>query len=414
MFPTRSNLRKSMAKLLMASCVTGGLIATERVAVWGQDKPVQLMTWTDSTGKIKTEAEFIKLEGVKLHLRKADGKEVMVTLNRLDDKSRLRARSIAKRGLSGGEAGPVPVLGPPVEFPSNPSAAEFKDIVLGELKKNNFIVLWDALPASKQQQVEELVKLAAGKVEQKTLDLIKKFRSDLFSTLRSKKEFLFKSKALPIPPDELSQLEVAYEPLVEMLEFMLPEDLLDAKNLQDSELRNLANNYLVNFVTKSNAVEQLVPKDGSLKIASAQMPDDIKIESLSAKEALLHPPVPEGMPQPKPIKFVLVEGRWLPEDMMLHWDKSMAQAKMAIESADPKVIHRSVGQAMFGLTALMGAFSLAETQEDFDEAIQQVINAAGAIPGMSMPGPGGPAGTQPTNPGAPPQTNRKKMPTAPG
>ena len=60
--------------------------------------------WTDISGKKTVIAEFIRLDGVQLILRKADGKELVIPLNKLDDKSRIKARAIAKSSMKKGEA----------------------------------------------------------------------------------------------------------------------------------------------------------------------------------------------------------------------------------------------------------------------------------------------------------------------
>ena len=60
--------------------------------------------WTDISGKKTVIAEFIRLEGVQLILRKADGKELVIPLNKLDDKSRIKARAIANSSMKKGEA----------------------------------------------------------------------------------------------------------------------------------------------------------------------------------------------------------------------------------------------------------------------------------------------------------------------
>ena len=88
-----------------------------------QEKSAITQSWTDSTGKRTIEAEFVKLDGVQLLLRKMDGKEVTLPLYKLDDKSRLRARSIAKHGLSSPAAPSEPAK--VVEFPSTATAVEF-------------------------------------------------------------------------------------------------------------------------------------------------------------------------------------------------------------------------------------------------------------------------------------------------
>jgi hypothetical protein len=399
--------------LPIACCAFSSVVVPSNASA--QDRPAQLFTWTDSTGKNKTEAEFVKLDGVKLVLRKADGKEITITLNKLDDRSRLKARSIAKNGLDSlsSEGGPIAAAAAPVVFPSNPSAAEFKDIVLRELKNKNFLVVWDALPAGKQKQVEDLVKLASTKIEQRTLDQVKRFRTDLLTMLKSKKDFVLNSKVLPIPPNQRAILVDAYDPFVGLIESYISIDLLELKNLQETSLRDLVSNYVGKIAIQADAFDSSIPASSPLKqMASqaSQLPDDFKIEPISAKEVMVTP-IQAGKPPSNKLKFVLSDGRWLPADLVGQWEKTMAQANQAIESADPKVIHRAVGQGIFGATALMGAFAAAETQEDFDDALQQAMSNLQAIPGL-MPGgmspPGGPGG--PNRQNAPP----KKQMLSPG
>ena len=345
-----------------------------------QEKSAITQSWTDSTGKRTIEAEFVKLDGVQLLLRKMDGKEVTLPLYKLDDKSRLRARSIAKHGLSSPAAPSEPAK--VVEFPSTATAVEFKDIILRELQNKNPMVLWDALPASKQKQVEDLVQLASTRIEQRTLDLVKTFRKTLLETLTTKKQFVLNSKVLPIPPDQRPLLEKSYDSIVALVEAMVPTEFLEVKSLQETNMRDLLGGYVANVAAKSDALDRLIPTDSALKAINTPVPDDVKIENISASQVMV-----PGMG-----KFVLSEGRWLPEEMLKSWNQVMGQATQAVQSSDPKAIHKAVGQGMFAANLSMGAFVAAETQQDFDDALQQLMGMASMMQGMMAGGPSGPGG----------------------
>ncbi len=345
-----------------------------------QEKTAITQSWTDSTGKRTIEAEFVKLDGVQLLLRKMDGKEVTLPLYKLDDKSRLRARSIAKYGLSSPAAPSEPAK--VVEFPSTVTAVEFKDIILRELQNKNPMVLWDALPASKQKQVEDLVQLASTRIEQRTLDLVKNFRKTLLETLTNKKQFVLNSKVLPIPPDQRPLLEKSYDSIVALVEAMVPTEFLEVKSLQETNMRDLLGGYVANVAAKSDALDRLIPADSPLKAVNTPVPDDVKIENISASQVMVL-----GMG-----KFVLSEGRWLPEEMRKSWNQFMGQATQAVQSSDPKAIHKAVGQGMFAANLSMGAFVAAETQQDFDDALQQLMGMASMMQGMMAGGPSGPGG----------------------
>ncbi|HUP82154.1 MAG TPA: hypothetical protein VM260_26615 [Pirellula sp.] len=377
----------SASLVLIASFVLFELTASAALA---QDRPQALEGWTDNTGEKTLSAEFVKLEGVSLTLRKADGKEIVLSLNKLDDKSRLKARAMAKNG----GRSPLAKSTVPVSFPSNLTAQEFMDIILPELKNNNPMVMWDALPAAKQKQVQEVVSLASSRIEQRTMNLIKKFRSDLFTTLKSKKQFVLNSSALPIPPDQKDLLAKSYDSIVAMLEAYVPIEWLDASYLQNAELRDALSSYVHNIVLKGKDLENSLPDNSPFKSMINRTSSEAKVESVSANEAMVTFVVP-GQPE-IPSKFILSEGRWLPESLLAGWDKAMGQATGVLGQLDPKLIHQSVGKGLLVANGLLGSISSAETQQEFDEALGQLVGMAQMIPGMA----GGavpPGNTPPSN-----------------
>jgi SLA1 homology domain 1, SHD1 len=395
--PWTSSRRITQARFASLMLATG--VATFSMMapnVFGQKSD----NWTDSTGERTVAAEFVKLEGVKLTLRKADGKEIVLPLSKLDDKSRLKARAMAKNasdssssstetasdGSSSGGKSSSAKSTEPVSFPSNPSAQEFMDIIIRELKNDNSIVIWDALPASKQKELEEVVKLASTRIEQKTLNLIKKFRGELLTTLKNKKQFVLNSKALPLQPDQKLILAKSYDPIVSMIEATIPIEWMDASYLQNSEIRDMLSGYVDNLMNKSNALQKSLPDDGPLKAMFKTKPESARVESLSSNSANVTFELPGG--QGVPVKYVLSEGRWLPEEMVSNWDRAMTQAKGVLESANPKQIHTQVGQALLFANGLLGSVSTAETQEEFDERIVELMGMASMGGGMPAPAAG--------------------------
>lgn len=352
--------------------------------------------WTDSTGEKTVVAEFVKLEGVKLTLRKADGKEIVIPLSKLDDKSRLKARAMAKDGgessssstsADSSASGSKPKSAKssePVSFPSNPSAQEFMDIVLRELKNDNTIVIWDALPASKQKQIQEVVKLASTRIEQKTLNLIKKFRGELLTTLKSKKQFVLNSKVIPIPPNQKAALAKSYDPIVGLIEAAIPVEWMDVSYLQNSETRDMISVYIDNMISKAESLEKSLPDDNPFKGKIWAKPQSANAKVIASSEAMVTFEVP-GVPT-IPVKYVLSEGRWLPEATVTNWDQTMGQVKGVLEAANPKEIHTQVGTGLAAANFALGTISTAESQEEFDERIVELMGRFGMGGGMPMQG----------------------------
>ena len=384
-------------------------------------------SWTNNTGK-KIEADFVRLNGVSLILRKPDGQEITVPLSMLDDTSRLKARALAKApptrtkaadgdsadtgsGSSSGDAGTSAkewASETPVVFEENQTAEQFIAVLDRELKKQNVLVFWDLLPSKKQSEVQEIVRLASTRIEQRTLDLIKRFRNDLIGALRSKKEFVLNSKALPIPPDQEELLAATYDGFVELLESSLPEDLLTASTLQNSELRDLVRKYINNVMAKSEELNRLIPDDSPMKSKAlgSEWNFDFQVDSSTQYEAMISAISP-GQTNRVPEKFTFTDGRWLPANLVQSWDSAMANATTGLQSADPKQIHMQIGQSLLFVNGILSSVSAAETQQEFDEAIQQLVGLVQM--GMSIGGgapPGGMAqsgfqGGQPGFSGAP-------------
>lgn len=63
---------------------------------FSETAPTAKRTWTDNTGKFKIEAEFVKLSGGRVTLRRDDGTEITLTLDRLSEADRRIAQQLAE------------------------------------------------------------------------------------------------------------------------------------------------------------------------------------------------------------------------------------------------------------------------------------------------------------------------------
>lgn len=376
-------------RFLAAPLLLGSIVSLDLPRVFSQVPATATENWTDSTGSKTIKGEFVKLDGVNLSVRMSDGTEKVIPLSKLDDKSRLKARELAKSGAKPSSSAVDNVTSKsttgaksstPVSFPSSPTAQEFADIIVRELNNKNPMVIWDALPKSKQKQVQEIVKLAATRIEQRTLNAIKKFRGDLMTALKTKKTFVLNSKQIPIPPDQKSVLEGSYDPLVALIEAYIPEGWLDASYLEQVELRELLATYTDELSRRGEDVENSLPSTSPFRAMLNQTPSSAKVDSATAKEAMVAFMIP-GQPE-IPIKYVATEGRWLPEPMLDGWDQGLGSAKAMLQGVNPKDIHKAVSQGLLGAYGVLGTISSAETQEDFDDAISQLVGMAQAAAQM--------------------------------
>ncbi len=364
-------------------------------------------SWTDKSGKYKTQAEFVKLDGNNLIIRKSDGSEKTIPLDKLDSESQALAKSLSQQASKG----PSTVRSSkPTKIGDNMEPDAFVDLIVDELNKKNSVVLWDAIPASKQKEFESVVTKAAKKIDSRTFDKLRIVRKSIFEIARKQKDFILNSKVINIPPEEKSQIETAYPAIVNALESYLSADLLDGKRLQKGDLRSFFSTYIGNLQKSLDELANVLPENNPIRqqliISDVRSQVDIKVERISRTEAELNitpknPPPNAPEMKPQPMVLVLDDGRWLPRDMVRGWDATMGQAEMAIAAMKPDDIHSSVMLALGFINLPLNNLKNAKTQEEFDAVLEDLKGSAmSMIPGGGggMPPPGfgpGPGGNPP-------------------
>jgi hypothetical protein len=387
-----------MNRYLRNLFVASALVFNSSVVGFAGDK------WTDSSGTKTIEADFVKLDGIQLTIKKSDGKEVVIPLHKLDSSSRLLARKLAKSPRSTASAG---ATGSDTEsvattsssgdeiFPPNATAREFFDIIIRELEKKNFVISWDSMPASQQADVEQLIQLALTKIDQKTLDDVGKFKKQVLDTLRAKKTFILNSKAIPIENNVRPIIGQAYDPALELLDVLLSDELLNLDKMKSSKPRAFIQDYSARAVVRLEALLKMVPFPGDPMAAltgPAMAPlKGMQIKAVSDNEALVTVATPNGSLEES---YVKVEGRWVSKKQWDSWKTMKAQAEQAINAIEPKTISLQVKQAMAVASIPVGVLAEAESQQDVDDILGDIVKqvqgaaagfGAGFMNGMAPP-----------------------------
>ena len=427
---------RTCRNLSRATAFLAVLLVSHGIAV-SQDRFLQ---WSDNTGRFKVDAEFIRIEGEQVVLRKLDGKDVKIPFDRLSPESLELAKR--KGGLSSPKTNPTnpsaptkpsnptvnptpnpdktakpsstPSPTPPsntspatnaanvpvVRFQDNMDAKEFVDQVFSELSKENTIVLWDALPPSKQKQIENVVVTFASKVDPKSFDAVRKIRNSVVEILRKQQKFILQSNVLQIPSNMVPELEKSYPAGVDFIDSLISKDLLDGKRLQKGDTRGLLAAYVQKINETGEKLVMTLPPDnpGRQQLEQARKMGfspgaGYQVEKTSSTTATLtmDAPATAGAPTPPPMKLVLSEGRWLPEEMVSNWDQMMNQAQSAISTMKPEEIQQALSFGALFITAPLNNLKNAKSQEEFDKALTDIIGPIMAnMGGLGGPGAGGP------------------------
>lgn len=381
-------------------------------SVWAQDGDV--VTWVDSTGKFKVQAEFVRMDGTNVVLRKADGNEVKLPMSKLSNESQTQARdkakALAKKPLPKKDAAPADSKGgdakasdskgsssgldsitvpPPVKFSSNATAQQFVDQVVQELKKDNPLVLWDALPPKYQQDVEQLLTTASTKLDPGTFRTIRLTRDNLIKVLRTKKDFVLGNAKLK---EQLGSTDISksYDPGLELLEAYLAPEILTPDRYKSGKIRELLGKYLVNVAAKGKALEKTLPDNKNISLAMDLNKDfAYTVEQMGSDSATLKVTVKDQASPP--VVLQLVDGHWLPKPMVENWESQIAAAQQQLAQITPdqaKQIHQSVvGAVGLFVNPQIVQLQNAGSQSEFDGYIDALLEIGKGSLGGGLPAP---------------------------
>jgi hypothetical protein len=384
---------------------------------WAQDRAKQ---WVDNTGKHKVEAEFVRLDGNQVVLKRLDGKEIKIPFDRLSPESVVQAQRMGSggknasppsngayssgsgSGSSGGGASSY------TRFPDDLEGKAFVDLVYGELNEGRTIVLWDALPPAMQKDAESLVVAFAKRLDSRTFDMLRKTRNNVVDILKKQQRFVLNSSVIGIPSDQAAVVEASYPSAVALFESVLAKELFDGKRLQKGDMRGLLEPYFQNINTAGEKLVATLPEDHPMRLEYQKAKrfgvaaGDYTVTQDSSTQVSVVMENPNAMPEigKTTMQLTLVDGRWLPKDMVANWDSGVQQAKLLTAMMKPEDIHSGVTSALLVLNAPLNNLKNAKTQEEFDRTLKELETIFQGIAGGAMAG--GPGGFAPPGGGPPP------------
>lgn len=272
-----------------------------------------------------------------------------------------------------------------VKIPDAPDAAI--QFVLGEVAKGNGAVLWQAMPASYQNDVNSIAQLAGTKIDAEIYDKIFTTVSRVATVLDKQKEFVFKTSLGSEPPseEEVAQMRAAWPSVMNLINALTSSSASTAAGLQSFEGKAFFKDTVSVVLSDMDALAKLQP-DSEGPLLSDFEDAEVKYLEGTESEATLEISVPGQETETK--TFVKVGDRWVPQDMSQTWDAQTAESRKKLEAIDPTKLEKQKPQIM-GVFAMMEGvltqIEAAETQKQFDQALQ---GAMMPIMGLMMMGQG--------------------------
>lgn len=286
-----------------------------------------------------------------------------------------------------------------VTIPDAPDAAI--QTVITEFAEGNGGIIWQAMPATYQTDLNGLVQLAGTKLDAEVYDKSFATIGRLAAVVEKQQAFILGCSFLEgRTAEEMAQLEAALPSVVGIVNTLTSSELASTAGLASFDGQAFFDTTVSKFASYSDELAKLAGEESMLSDYANTVVSIVEADDSSA--TLLTTITGQ---EPVEQDFTKVEGRWVPAEMASEWAANIAEATANIEATTGEEMAAQKPQIMGVLTMLDGVLSqieAAETQEQFDQSLQGAMMPLIMMMGQGMGGMGAPAAPMPAAPSSMP------------
>ena len=254
-----------------------------------------------------------------------------------------------------------------VTIPDAPDAAI--QTVITEFAKGNGGILWQAMPASYQSDVNTLAQLAGSKIDSEVY-------GKSFATIARLAEVIDQQQVLILnssvmqgrSAEEMAELEAALPSIVGLLGAITSSELASSTGLLNFNGQDFFDTTVSQFTQYAETLGQLAGEESML---SNYMNTVVTVVEADDLQATLLTTVPGKEPLEQ--VFTKVEQRWVPSAMASDWAAKIAEAKAELDATFIEDMAAQKPQIMSVLAMIDGVLAqiaAAENQQQFDQSLQ--------------------------------------------
>lgn len=274
-------------------------------------------------------------------------------------------------------------------------AEETVEAVMAGMEEGRPVVVWESLPETYQADVNELVQSFGTNMDPEAWGQITGFVSTIHKLLDSKQEFLLNYPAI-LESDDPATAQATVKQTTKLLKSFLDsvQDLDKLKSFDGAQFLNSSGKEMASQIL---AIKDVIEQNPAMKLQMAMQKMTVETIESTETTAKLKLTSPDGKDE-QIVDMVQVEGKWLPKEMVENWDSTMADARTAMaelpEQADNIKMQMMMVSGM--ASGILSPLQAAETQEQFNKAVDGLQASVGGLMGGMMGGMGGPAMTPPS------------------
>jgi|GEM_PF-2280882 len=425
----------SLAMLFTTSLLAIATLFTMSQIAFAQES-TEIPKWTDLSGSKTIQAKFLRLEGDNVILEKSDGQEIAVPLNKLNLKSQAQAKRLANPQAFEKKPSSSPAMKPKssstessgsvstakssssestdkasAKLPTGITATETLKLIAEELKKDNYAILMETMSDEQIQVMKDIFATASTKLNKSSFDSIKSLFKRSGKVMSEKKEFIMNYPKLP--SEVKPRLSAHYDTIVAVLTDFVASPAANYKTWSEGDAVTLLPEVIRMvdiYGSKIAETEKTLDPNSQINISNVLsvwganvskndiVSGKVRIASENGDKATLEFVGVNGEKQTSDLERV--NGRWLAIENDVSRN-NMAAAKQQLAQLEAVDASQISGQLTLGLAVvggLIGQLERANSQEQFNQQMDQLLQSAGQmIPGAGG-GPGLPPGLPPLNP----------------
>jgi hypothetical protein len=250
--------------------------------------------------------------------------------------------------------------------------------VIQEINKGNPRAVWDAMPASYQKDVTDIVHSFGKQMDAEVMSETMGLLDQVVGLLGSKKELVLGMAKEPMGK-QYAMIEKNFDNILALAKSVIGSDAMDANKLASLDVGSFLGGEGAEIFGKFKAIAPMMERDNPFPMLAK-----MSFKAGEAKDGMV--PVQmmmDGKEGGRPENFKKVEERWIPAEMAEDWPKMIAEAKkeigkIKIKPEDKKEILAGIKKAK----ELLATFESANTPEDFQKALMGAMK-----PAMELMGP---------------------------
>jgi hypothetical protein len=243
------------------------------------------------------------------------------------------------------------------------------------LTQNQPQVLWQAMPASYQEDLTALTREFAAKMDATVYDKIFAVLQKTVDLAKTKKEFILASSFMEMAEAKRADIENGYDGVVELLETILNSEISNIESLSTIDYERFLSGTGARVMEQAAAISKMSGDDPfTTEFKDKLNGATYELVSSEGDSAVVRATAADG--ESELLDLVRVEGRWVPKEMADEWAESIGGAREKLAAMTDEEIAQSRVQIMMGVAmaeSFVDQIAATTTQEEFNTVIQGLI-----------------------------------------